>query len=550
MQTATIIERELDARAADRPTLAPPAMPRRGLDRFEWGVLLAFAAVSAWVLGLDLWQMIVDGRVWTGTDGLFLTDQMQYLAWIQSASRHVLVSDLFVLHSTAADYLQPLVAISGALTALGVAAWLSLLLWQPIAVLGMFFAARAFARHSLEGRSAQRAALVIGLFGGSLPAIGDLWPGFWSWGYPFSLIAIAAMAGALLAYSRACASGRVSWAPPALGALAAWLHPWQGEALILIVIGAELALRRSVRVDSGGTVLIGAGRGTLARRRIALPAVTVIATGLPLLYYMVLAHADPQWGIAQAQSKHTFSLATIALALAPFLAASALAYRHRPRSFIAAATRCWPPAALVVFLLSETGLSATPLHAFAGITIPLGVLSVEGLQTSGWRRLARWRVLGPVLVAAATIPTTIAELSTAQAYVKPTAANANFIAHDEQRALNYLASDRQPGGVLTSSYLGLITPADTGRQTYLGACQWSEPNCAGREALVQRVFQTPGITAQTVRSEVLETGARFVLASNCTLPGKNLDPILAPITLSLHRFGCATVYEIGRPQPA
>jgi hypothetical protein len=28
------------------------------------------------------------------------------------------------------------------------------------------------------------------------------------------------------------------------------------------------------------------------------------------------------------------------------------------------------------------------------------------------------------------------------------------------------------------------------------------------------------------------------------LPGKNLDAVLAPITLSLHRFGCATVYEI------
>jgi hypothetical protein len=71
--------------------------------------------------------------------------------------------------------------------------WLSLLLWQPVAVLGMFFAARAFARRSLRGRSARRAALLIGF---------------------------------------------VRW----------------------------------------------------------------FAAGLPLLYYLALAHADPQWGIAQAQS--------------------------------------------------------------------------------------------------------------------------------------------------------------------------------------------------------------------------------------------------------
>ncbi len=520
---------------ADCLTFAPSAAPRRGLDWFEWSVLGAFAGVSVWVLCLDLWHAVVDGRVWTGTDGLFLTDQMQYLAWIQSASQHALVSDLFVLHQTPADYLQPLVVISGGLTALGVATWLSLLLWQPVAVLAMFFAVRAYARRALASGSAQRAALVIGLFGGSLPAIGDMWPGFWSWGYPYSLIAIAATAGALLLYGRARAAGAMRWTAPALGALASWLHPWQGEALILIVIGAELILRA------------GADRRGKSRAAIALPAVTVIATALPLLYYLALAHADPQWGIAQAQSKHTYPLTTIALALAPFLATAAFEYRGRPQTFIAAATRVWPLATLVVFVVSETGLSATPLHAFAGITIPLAVLSVQGLQAAGWRRLPGRRVLGPLLVAAATIPTTVEELRAANAYVAPAPGNANFIAADEQRALEYLASDPQSGGVLTRSYLGLLIPAETGRHTYLGACQWSQPHCQARQRLVHRVFQTPHIAARTVRSEVLGTGARFVLASDCTLPGKNLDELLAPITTTTRRFGCATVYSIRSP---
>ena len=72
-----------------------------------------FAAISVWVLGLDLWQVVVNGRVWTGTDGVYIVDQMQYLAWIRDASHHVLSSNLFVLRPTSADYFQPAIVISG-----------------------------------------------------------------------------------------------------------------------------------------------------------------------------------------------------------------------------------------------------------------------------------------------------------------------------------------------------------------------------------------------------------------------------------------------------
>ena len=50
-----------------------------------------------------------------------------------------------MLRSTPADYFQPAIAISGGLTALGMAPWLSLLLWKPVAVIAFFFAVRAFA---------------------------------------------------------------------------------------------------------------------------------------------------------------------------------------------------------------------------------------------------------------------------------------------------------------------------------------------------------------------------------------------------------------------
>ncbi len=523
---------------------------RPRIEPFELAVLAVLAVLSCWVLGLDLWQVVVHGRAWTGTDGLFLTDQMQYLAWISDSSRHVLASNLFVLHSTPADYFQPLVVVSGAITALGVAPWLALLLWKPVAVLSAFWAVRAYARRCLPGRWTRRAALVLGLFFGSWGVLGDLWLPFWSWGYPFGLIAIAALAGALLLYDRARTQGKwIAWGPPLLGALASSLHPWQGETLILVVIGAELLTWGRTGCGVGGAGAAGAEAAVVARQarglrwrdRIGLPAVTVVATALPLAYVAILGRADLSWRLARDQSHHTYPLANILLALAPLLLVAALAYRERPRSFIAAATRTWPVAALAVYLASETSLSATPLHAFAGITIPLAVLGVEGVQRAGWRRVPARRALGALAVAAATIPATVYEMSIARTYVTPATGNANFISHDMRRALDYLHSDDQPGGVLTRAYLGVIVPGETGRNTFVGGCQWSQPHCARRVEGARALFGGL-LKPQAAQALVLGTHARFVL-SGCNWGG-NLATALAPITRSVHRFGCASVYEV------
>jgi hypothetical protein len=514
------------------------AARRPRVDLFELAALTAFAAVSIWVLGLDLWQVVVHGRHWTGTDGLFLTDQMQYLAWIQDAYRHVLASNLFVVHRTPTDYFQPLVAISGGIAALGVAPWLALLLWKPVAVLSAFFVVRAYAVRYLTGRWARLAALMLGLFFGSWGVLGDLWLPLWSWGYPFGLISIAALVGALLLYDRARTTKRLAWAPPLLGALASSLHPWQGEALILIVIGAEAALWRQTR---RGRPRLGL-RGEL--RELALPVATVIATTIPLAYLAILGRVDISWRLARVASHHSFPLLSILLALAPLLVAAALAFRRRPQGFLAVATRIWPLAALVVYLVSSTSLSATPLHAFAGITIPLAMLGVEGVQGLGLRRVPGHRVLAALVVVVLTVPAAAYEMSTAPDYMAPDRQNANFISHDMNRALEYLKDNREPGGVLTRAYLGVIVPAETGRNTYVGGCQWSTPNCS------RRVIGSWGLFGATMRPEaarafVLATNARFVL-SGCGWAG-NLATVLAPITLSVHSFGCASVFEVAGP---
>ncbi len=528
-------EVEQAAPVATEPPESRPRSRRGGLDGFDLLVLLAFALVSVWVLGLDLWQVIVHGRAWTGTDGSYIVDQMQYLAWIRDASHHVLAGNLFVLGHTTSDYFQPVITISGLIAALGVAPWLVLLLWKPVAVLSCFAAARAFAHRNVVGLWPRRAALVLTLFFGSFTVVygsfgvvGDLFPGFLTWGYTFSVISIAALAFAVLSYDRARARSHRIWLPGLLGAIASALHPWQGETLILIVIGAELMMWR---------------RRSAPRPRLLLPGLTIAMSATPLLYYAILGRVDSSWGLARDASKHTFSLLTIVLVLLPLMIPAVLAYRKRPQTFLELVTRIWPAAALVVYVLSATELSATPLHAFSGITFPLSVLAVQGLQAAGWSRLRHPRLIAAVVIALLTIPATVFELHAVSGLVTPTPGNPNFIADAEQRALDYLARNPQPGGVLTRFYLGTVVPAQTDRRTYVGNCLWSQPDCGGRAKVTEDLLEG-ALSPAASRSLVLGSGARFVLG-DCT--SVDLSRTLAPILQSVARFGCASVYTVRPP---
>src|SRR5204862_7196944 len=151
----------------------------------------------------------------------------------------------------------------------------------------------------------------------------DEWMPFWTWGYPFGLLAIAAVAAALVSYDRARAERRFTWVAAVLGLVASFTHPWQGEVLILIVIGAELVTFRR-------------GEGV---RRLMLPGVTVIATLVPLLYYEALYKFDPAWHAAQHASRHVYSFSGIVVPLLPLSIHAVLAYRRRPTTFLDAATR-------------------------------------------------------------------------------------------------------------------------------------------------------------------------------------------------------------------
>jgi hypothetical protein len=537
------LEVELNEGGGNVPLTDLPRLPiaRRShrLDWFEASVLVLFGLLSLAVLAMDLWQVVVHGRVWTGTDGEYVVDQLQYVAWIRDTVSHGLASNLFVLHSTPADYFQPAIMISGGLTALGVAPWLSLLLWKPVAVVAFFFVVRAYVARSLAGRWPRRTALVLVVFFGSfssvygsLNVLGDLSPVFLTWGYVFGVLALAAMVAALVAYGDARATGRRVWLPGLLGALASMMHPWNGELLVGLIVAAEAVMLFGARRRR---------RRAISRERLRLLSLAIGGTGLPLLYYAVLVKADLSWNLAQQASRHSFPFWSLGLAILPLVLPALAAYRRPPATFLAAATRVWPLAACGIFLLSGTSLGAAPLHSFQGITIPLSVLAVEGVQMLGWRRLPRRMLIGTALVAVFTIPAMYKEIEEARVNVAPTPGGSNFITRGERDALDYLARDRDAGGVLSNYYLGDVVPGFTGRRTYVGDCLWSEPNCSGRAANAGWLFGG-GATPAAAQSFVLSTGARFVLADCRTTA--DMRKLLGPIVRSAHTFGCAAVYEV------
>ncbi len=528
------------------PAPTAPAVPvARRLDPVELGLLAVFAAVSLWIVALDLTTAVAHGLHWTGTDGFFIVDQMQYLAWVQSASHHFLISNLFVLRSTPADYFQPAIVISAGLVKLGVIPWLALLLWKPVAVIGLFLAVRAVVHRSFAGRGQRRAAMTLALLfgsfsvvGQSFSVVGDMMPTWLSWGYPFGLIAVALIVFGLVRYDRARASGRADWLPGLLGALASTLHPWQGETMILLVIGGELVRWRELRRWSQ----LGEWR------RLALPALTLAITVLPLVYYLVLGHLDLSWKLARVASKHEFSFGSIALGAAPLAIVAALGYKGRPDGFLELTLRLWAPVAVIIYVVSATGLSATPLHAVNGITIPLAVLAVKGVQRTRLNAIPHGRLVAVILIGLFVVPANVWSMATAHRYVDPTAGNANFITQNERRALRYLAADPTPGGVLTQFYLGETVPAATGRRTFVGDCLWSEPSCIPRSLAADRLFRGTD-SAAAARRFVKQTGARFVLAS-CKSGIVDLSAKLGALIVATRRFGCATVYRLRPPAPA
>ena len=530
---------------------------RRRPGWFEWIILVAFAAVCCWLIFVNL-HYAVHGLQWTGIDGEFPVDQMQFLAWIQDASRHVATSDLFVLRPTGHVYLQPMFALSGGLVALGVPSWVALIAWKPVAIVAVFFAIWVWCGRLLEGRWERRVALVLALFAGGGGVLGDEWLPFMAWGYPHAVLGVALVVAALLAYDRAYREQRLSLLAPAMGFLASWVHPWQGEVLLVILGGVELVrLRESLRA---GLV-----------RSLRAPVLTVVATAIPLVYYGILGRIDLAWRLGQGALLHSWPLGRILVPLIPLLVLSVPAYFRRPRGVLQASAMAWPIAAFIVYGVNASGFAGAPQHAWVGIAVPLGVLAVQAVRSFWLPALARipvpgfagaggsaegltgrlrnapaGRALGVLVavlaVAALTIPGSASTMADAYKFVGPATHNQNLLASSEVRAIHYLANDPEPGGVLSSPYLGDSVPGMTGRHVYdSDDWRWSQPNAFERAHTARRLLAGQ-LAPAAARHFVAQSGARFVL-QNCGSRA-DLERTLRPIISSVHRFGCATLFRV------
>ncbi|MBN1527649.1 MAG: hypothetical protein JW895_01210 [Thermoleophilaceae bacterium] len=510
------------------------------LGRLRWGefaVFAAFASVSCWVLAMNLWLTVRHGDVWSGTDGVAAQDQMQYLAWIRDASEHGLASNLYDLDPTPHDFIQPLVAVSALLTAAGAAPWLTLLLWKPVALVGVYLAVRGFVWASVDRPAERLLALVAALFftGWGVLVLhmldshanaiqwsavtNELWVPHWMWGYEFGAIAFACMVAAALFYARDRERGAAGWKAPMLGALAAWIHPWQGQVLLVILLASELILRRS-------------------GWRLILP--TACATAIPLIYYVVLRRTDISWEQTSQAAHRTWPLWIVLLSLLPLALPALLAYRSRPRTVLGAITLAWPPVVIALVFVNQSLGANGVLHALLGLSVPLAVLAVIGLRSVSRRR-------GPPLAAVVAasllvvVPPAYEQMKVARKTVKSVynGKDANFLTAEEDDALEWLRRQPGPGGVLTSPYLGAAVPGRTGRATYVGNSFWT-PDFYARAIEFFELLQ--GQPPHTAQSFVRRTGARFVL-TGCP-PPIDLSPSLADVLVSQETFGCARVYEL------
>jgi hypothetical protein len=509
------------------------------LSRWEAAGL---AALTLWGTG-PLVAMLVHSATTsdqlTGADGPFAGDQLQYLSWIRDEGSHFLAANDFTIAPHHADFLHPMFVVSGALWRTGSSLALAFQIWKPVAILSLFAGVVAYVRRLLHGRGAQPSAIVIALFfsapvaalfnwthagsvtfQGNLASLaGEMSAADALWGYMPTVIAIGLMPVFLLGIERIASAPRgaslrsaVIWTSAA-GAAASWLHPWQGETLVLMVVGASIWLRLD--------------RSCL---RLAVPVAVTIA---PLLYYLILSKYDPAWKNAQLHDvAPRLPLVALLLDLAPIGLVALAGIRCVRLDLQERLLLLWIPAALAAYFVSPSGAA----HALNGISIPLAVFAVRS-----WQRFQLPTALGIACLAAVTVPGMALAVKTERNLVTRRV-QATYLRPDEAAALAAVSSDPRPGGVLTTPRLGAAVPAYTGREVWVGHPVWT-PAWALRSQLATQLF-TGALRGAEASKVIQATGARFVV-SDCSSRIDLLRTVGSGLLVSKHRFGCASVYVVG-----
>jgi hypothetical protein len=510
-----------------------------------------------WAIGPLLyltWRASQTGQVLVGADGPFAGDQLQYMSWIRDASAHLLAANLYDIGPARYVFLHPMFSLSSLVVRLGVSVPASYLLWKPAAVLALLIGVVAYARRTMDTPWARLGVVALALFYAfpavyllEVPALGSLsliaqaaniggelflagllagyLPSAISVGLmPLFFIGIERLLDSQRRHPRRAAAWYVSWTALA-GLLVAWLHPWQGQVLLLVLVGILVLDRDRIR-------------------HLAAVAIPALATLAPLVYYFVLAQVDPSWHIARSQNQVASpSLIAAAIPLLPLAVPALFGLGGSNHNVQERIVRLWPLAVVAGLLLN----APFSQHLFEGVTLPLAVLAVRGARRglNAVSAKAGGPFFGAALGVAGVVLLTVPGMANDASYLRSQVRSGNqpfLLSGDEQTAIDYLAKQPTPGGVLSPLYLGQAIPALTGRDTWVGHPSWS-PDFSARADTAERLFAgdlTPADADQVVKT----SGARFLLA-DCR--GRaDLSAAIAPRVAVVHRFGCATVYELHR----
>lgn len=498
----------------------------------------SFAACAAALVAFGAIPFVLlagHGGVLTGATGIFPADQLDYLAWIRELSSHALGSNNFDLAPSSHVFADPLFALSGRLVWFGISPAWAYLLWLPVGAAALFAGYRAYVRRLLTSRGERAVALMLALFAvtpvapvmGWLTgvsgaqrnqlalAVADSTPALQLWGYFPIGITLALMCASLLAVERGVDAGRrpirthIAVAAGAAG-LAAWIHPWQGATLVLILAGVVATER--------------------TRRALVVCGVAGIATCLPLAYYALLPHLDAAWATGQAQNNLSFSGWVAPALLLPLGLPALAALRRRPRDLQQRILLLWPLAAVGLYWLNPP----YSIHALESASLPLAVLAVRG-----WRRVRLPRAVAAAIVALATIPGLVFAgtlLHDAIAQHR----GAYELRADDARALRMVARSQLGGGVLAPAPIASAVPELTGRRTWLGHPAWT-PGLGLREHEASRFFGGR-MSAAVARRFVHSVGARLAVAPCGSSP--RLARLIGPRLVSSARAGCARVLTL------
>ena len=492
-------------------------------------MLAALGAMAVAVLAGLLLRVWLQGGLVTGADGFLVADPMQYLDWARQAGENGLIENRHDLADGPRAFLHPGLLISGLFYAVGAGPAVAYLLWKPVAVGVLFAGALLWVRRTVPRAGDRRLALVLALFFCSPVAAivgwaglgdeadklsidfitGELWIGSYLWGYLFTAIAVGLVPLGLLAYER-----RRLVLAAGVGLVCAWLQPWQGATFALVLVASELMRRRSLS-------------------DLVLP---LAATSAPAVYYLVLSLVDPSWELAgQVNDLPRWPWWVLVAGLGPLAVPAAFAYRLPAPDFASVALRVWPAAGLLVYFQPA---GTFPFHALQGLALPLAVLAVLALRDRlGERRLPLSAAVAAVVVLCAVgTAYRVAELADAVHLGR----QPFFLTVEERDALRHLDRLEEPGGVLAPVYTGIVVPAYTGRETWIGAGSWT-PRQPQRTLEAEALFGGR-LDAAAAEALVRRSGARFLL-SDCH--GRaDIAGMVAGFTDPPRRFGCATVWRV------